>query len=181
MKSVTKVTKKTLCALLIALLIIPAFFDYALNLNIAQAAAKIYVVTAPSGLNLRSKASTSSSVISTMKKGTEVRVYAIKGGWAKVMTKNGKRGYCGSNYLAAKGSSGSSDTPVSTPTGKLYFINSVKNINVYRSASTKARRLGQLRGGTVVRLLKSNSTWGYIEVYNTGKRGYIKLDTLKKY
>lgn len=91
------------------------------------------------------------------------------------MLKNGRAGYCSKDYLTPKG------TPTPAPSTKLYFINSVDSVTVYASPSDGARALGKLKGGTVVKVLAHKSPWGYIEVYNTGKRGYLRLGYLKKY
>lgn len=168
--------KKTVLVLLIALMAMPVFVELDTSRNTAQAAT-IYVVTASSGLRLRSGASSSSSVITTMKKGTEVKKSGSKNGWWLVRTKSGRVGYCDKNYLKTKGST---STP-SVTTGKLYYVNSVKRINVRSSASASSKLKGKLRGGTVVKLLSTKGSWGYIQVYNNGNKGYVKLSLLKKY
>lgn len=188
MKITKNLIAKIICTLLITMMVMPALTTTVAPLNVAQAASSstIYVVTASSGLKLRSGPSTSSSVVTTMKKGTEVKKYGSSGKWWKVQTKSGKKGYCYPDYLAVKGSSSNSSNS-SNPSGpkvsdgKMYYVSSVSNIKAYASPSTSARKLFELKGGTVLTVLKSKNGWAYMEAYNSGKRGYIKTNTLKRY
>ena len=60
---------------------------------------KFVKVKAGSYLNMRSSASTSSSVVAKLSSGTEVNVYSEKNGWAEVEA-NGIRGFVSTGYLA---------------------------------------------------------------------------------
>lgn len=147
----------------------------------ARASGEIYRVNSDDGLNMRAKAKSDSKVLHTLKQGTKVKEISSHGNWLKVETKNGKVGYCYKKYLTADGK------PIADPdedpvwSGELCYINSVKKVKVHSSNSTHSRVKGRLNGGTVVWLLSYKGNWGYIETYNTGKKGYMLLSHLTKY
>lgn len=59
-----------------------------------------YKVKAPSGLRLRAGASTSKAILATLKDGAVVTCYGYHtGNWLYVQTRDGKVGYCYSDYL----------------------------------------------------------------------------------
>lgn len=60
---------------------------------------KEYVVTARDSLNMREGASTSHSVITTLKRDTKLEVISFSGSWAKVKA-NGKEGWVSVSYIA---------------------------------------------------------------------------------
>lgn len=176
------IAKKTIIAALLVALVLPLCGLSLGFQHTALAADKIYKVNASSGLRMRAGATVDSRVVHTISKGTQVKQIGKKGNWLFVETKNGKRGYCFKDYLTpykkVDNGSGSDDVKLS---GKLYFINSVSKVKVYKSNSTKSRVRGKLNGGTVLKLISYKGNWGYIETYNTGKKGFIQLKYLKKY
>lgn len=174
------IAKKTVIAALLLALVLPLCGLSLSTQDSALAADKIYKVNASSGLHMRAGATVDSRIVHTVSKGTQVKQIGKKGNWIFVETKSGKRGYCFKTYLTPykKTTSGSDEVKTS---GKLYFINSVSKVKVYKSNSTKSRVRGKLNGGTVVKLHSYKGNWGYIETYNTGKKGFIQLKYLKKY
>ncbi|WP_071460855.1 N-acetylmuramoyl-L-alanine amidase [Bacillus massilinigeriensis] len=75
---------------------------------------KTYYVTA-SSLNVRSKPSTSGSVLGSVKKNTAVQVYAKSGSWSQIKSSNGLKGWSSSNYLSVKKPSGTNPAPTPAP------------------------------------------------------------------
>lgn len=72
--------------------------DYAAGFNKVKAGS--YEVTASSGLNLRTGASTSKAVIETMPAGSLVKCYGyFTGDWLYVVSESGKTGFCHGDYL----------------------------------------------------------------------------------
>ena len=72
--------------------------DYAESFNKANAGT--YEVTANSGLNLRTGASTKKDIIETMPNGAKVKCYGYyTGEWLYVVSESGKTGFCHSDYL----------------------------------------------------------------------------------
>lgn len=72
--------------------------DYARSFD--EDKAGTYIVTAGDGLNLRTGASTSKTLLETMPKGSKVRNYGYHTGeWLYVVSASGKKGFCHSGYL----------------------------------------------------------------------------------
>ena len=86
--------------------------------NVSASSTYSRYVTA-SSLNIRSKASTSSSKVGSYKKGTKVTCYGTSGSWTKVKH-SGKTRYVSSQYLSTKkpGSSASSSSTSSSSKGQ---------------------------------------------------------------
>ncbi|GHH98110.1 SH3 domain-containing protein [Neobacillus kokaensis] len=134
-----------------------------------------YVDVASGALNLRKSASTKSSVIGSLKKGTAVTVYSEAKGWAKV--KAGRKiGYVSTNFLASKnsdsnsGSDGFTKQSTSQPVTKYVNVAS-GSLNMRNGASTSASIIVKLAKGTPVKVYSSSGGWSKIEVY--GKKGYV--------
>ncbi|MBZ5754018.1 SH3 domain-containing protein, partial [Metabacillus rhizolycopersici] len=64
-------------------------------------------------LNVRKSASTSASIVTTIKKDAKVTVYSEANGWSKIKV-NGKEGYVSSSYLTSTKPRTSTASP-STP------------------------------------------------------------------
>ncbi len=128
-------------------------------------------------VNVRSKATTSSSKIATLKKGTKVtrlqKKVAYKNGyyWDKIQLSNGKIGYIANKYLSNISSSNSSSK---TETKK---INASK-VNIRSKATTSSSKIATLKKGTKVTVLqkkvarKNGYYWDKVKLSN-GKVGYI--------
>ena len=118
-------------------------------------------------------ATTKSTRLGTMKKGTTVTVLASNKTWAYISL-NGNRGYCQIKYLQ-KGSA--APTPSPTPAPKVIGTVSVKKLPVYQSASTGSKKLGTLKKGATVTVVTTNGKWAYVEL--NGRYGYASLAGLK--
>lgn len=148
----------------------------------SQTVTKYVAVNPGSNLNLRSSASTGSTVISKLPNGAEVTVYSEAGGWAKVKA-NGKEGFVSTAYLTAGKSAGSdnSDKPgnttkpqqpekVTTVT-KYVSVNDGSNLNLRKSASTSSSILSKLPNGTQVTVYSEAGGWAKVKA--NGKEGYV--------
>jgi len=71
-----------------------AYVDISAYVGEVVSTAKIMVVTAKSGLNVRKEPTTKSGIVTAYKYGTKVNVYSIENGWAK-----GTKGYMYAEYL----------------------------------------------------------------------------------
>ena len=115
-------------------------------------------------------ASTASQKLGTMKKGTYVTLLASNRTWAYVEL-DGKRGYCQVKYLQ------NAVAPTPTPETKTIGTVQVKKLRVYKSANTGSKKLGTLKKGEVVTLVRESGSWAYIEL--NGRYGYCNLAGLK--
>lgn len=150
---------------------------YTSNLKNTGTTATTYYVTANSGLRLRKSASTSSTTLTTMPKGSAVTVYSISYGWAYCKYGN-KTGYASASYL-------SQSKPASSNTKMSYAL--YKNGSGYLSCgfngyvNTKGKHEGidfkykngapvySLTDGVVVRVAKGyngSSGLSTIAIYN---------------
>gem|GEM_PF-620250 len=119
-------------------------------------------------VNLRSSASTTSSILKTLPNGTVVDVLDSEtSGWSKV-SYSGDTGYIRSDLLESVSSSAQSETQTRYTTG---------NVNLRKSASTSAGIIRTLSQGTSVEVI-SNETNGWSKVSHNGDTGYIRSDLL---
>ncbi|MBR5438520.1 MAG: SH3 domain-containing protein [Clostridia bacterium] len=118
------------------------------------------VATASTSLNLRSSASTASSVVASAGKGTYLTLLKKEGSWYKVEYTAGKTAWAHAGYINAVSSEA---MVVSTSSG---------NLNVRSSASATAQIITSLPKGTcVVRLSQKN---GFSRILYGGNRtGYV--------
>ena len=131
-----------------------------------------------SSLNLRSKASTSSTVVTKLAKGTKVtHLAAASKGWVKV--KAGSRtGYVSTSYLSAKKPATTKTTPAkATPApAKVSYVN-VTSLNLRSKASTSSAVVTKLAKGTKVTHLAAASK-GWVKVKAGSKTGYLSTSYL---
>jgi len=131
-----------------------------------------------SGVNVRSSASTTSNVLSTVIAGTSVEVSEHDpAGWSKVSV-GGKSGYIRSDFLTRGGDGSAAHTTVvasaSTAVGTLRTKGSV---NLRAGASTDDRILRTLSAGTSVEVLENQAS-GWSKVRHNGTDGFIRSDLL---
>ena len=126
-------------------------------------------------LNLRTGASTSSRVVTTLKKGTKVSVSSTRGGWSKVSAGK-KAGWVASKYLVKPASVTRKPTPTKKPAAKAPAKKPVAkittaNLNLRSGASSKHRVVKVLKKGTAVSVLSTQGTWS--KGTTGGKTGWL--------
>ena len=129
-------------------------------------------VTANS-LNVRKTASSSGKVAGSYKKGTQVTCYGTKGSWTQVKYGSSKY-YAATSYLSATKPIISAGASSSTSTYTRYVTAS--SLNVRKSASSSASKLGSLSKGASVTCYGNSSGWTKIK-YN-GSYGYVSTSYL---
>lgn len=138
----------------------------------AQAAAmtsKAGAVTTSGGnLNVRSSASSGSTVVASLKKGSYITLMEKTGSWWRVEYAKGKYGYCHADYITIV--QGTSVT-VTTQSGSL---------NVRSGAGTSYGKVAALSKGEVVIFLKESNGWSRI-LYHGTKTGYVSAQYLSNY
>jgi len=116
-------------------------------------------------VNLRSGASTTSSIIRTLAKNTSVDVLANESnGWSKVVH-NGTNGYIRSDLLTS-----------TTATQSSQILYTIGNVNLRASASTSSNILKTLPKSTPVDVLGESNGW--YNVSHSGTIGHIRADML---
>lgn len=131
----------------------------------ASAPAAGIVATATSGLNVRSSASLSSSILTSLPKGTAVELISRSGSWWRVRYGSNSYGYCSAAYIDEV--EGSFSASVATVSGRL---------NVRKGPSTSYSILTSLEKGTAVTVLSQSNRWS--KILFGGKTGYVSSSYL---
>ena len=124
------------------------------------------VVNVTSLLRVRAEASTSSSVLGTMRNGTTFDIVSKSGNWYEIKFK-GKNGFIYGDYVKEI----TSPSVVST-TGKV--VNVTSNLRVRSGASTSSTVLGTLYSGNSVNIIGESRSWYKIS-YNSST-AYVHKD-----
>lgn len=127
------------------------------------------VSTSSGSLNVRSSASSSGAILSTLPKGSYVTLLSGSGSWWQVEYASGKYGYCSSSYIQKQ--SGSYASYVSTSGGSL---------NVRYGAGTTYGVQSSLPNGKAVVVLLAAGGWSRV-LYNGTSVGYVSSSYLKAY
>jgi cell wall-associated NlpC family hydrolase len=135
-----------------------------------------------SSLRLRSAASTASTTLATVAKGTKVDVLAeAQNGWYKVQY-NGKTGYMSADYLTVVVSAddtvadAASESEYEDAEAASYAKVTASSLNIRSGAGTSYTKLGKVYRGAVVTVLEKLNGWTKI---TTGSvTGYVSSEYL---
>ena len=123
------------------------------------------VTTGGGNLNVRKSPSTSSAVLTSLKKGSYVTLMEKSGEWWKVEYASGQYGYCYAGYI----------TPVE---GTPVRVNTGGNVlNVRTGPGTSYSRITTIPNGTIVMLRSTENGWSRV-LYNGTKLGYVSSQYL---
>lgn len=138
---------------------------------------KVGIVNINSGtLNVRSEASTSSSVVGQLKKGESVNVLSEKNGWVNIQFEQSKKGWVSKDFLTIKEVATDKSDTVQMDSAEYKVI--ATQLNVRSGAGTNFSTIDFLPNGKVVNVQKVQDGWAYIS-YN-GKNGWVSADYLTK-
>lgn len=138
-----------------------------LNSGISVASiSKGQVINVTSTLRIRESASTSSSVLGTIRNGSTFDIISKSGSWYQIKY-NGITGYVHGDYVKEITTS----SVISTK-GKVYNVST--NLRVRSGASTSSSILGYLTNNTEVNIVGSEGEWYKIQ-YNSGY-GYVSKE-----
>ena len=158
--------KRTITLSLVILLLVGMLFPF-MKAKAATADSKAGIVSTSSApLNVRASASSASSVVATLKKGSYVTLLSKTGSWWKVEYAGSKYGYCHADYITV--TNGKAVT-VNTRTGAL---------NVRSGPGTGYGRVATLPKGRIVLSLSTSGSWSRI-LYNGTKTGYVSSQYLR--
>lgn len=151
---------------ILSLILILGALAIPMNANAATTSSKAGIVSVTSGrLNVRSSASTSSTVVSSLSKGSYVTLMSKSGNWWRVEYADGKYGYCHADYIK-------------TSTGTPATVNITSgSLNVRSGAGTSYSRIASLYKGEVVIVLSKSGSWSRI-LYNGTMTGYVSSQYL---
>ena len=132
------------------------------------------VVNVHSSLNVRSGASTSSSVIGSLSNGSKITIVGESGSWYKINYGN-TTGYVSKDYVQTSGESGSGSSSQGTTSGKSgQVVNVHSSLNVRSGASTSSSVIGSLSNGSKVTIVGESGSWYKINYGNT--TGYVSKE-----
>lgn len=143
------------------------------NSHAAQTSTKYVNVDPGSYLNLREGASTSSSSVGKLARGTEVTVYSEENGWAKVRAA-GKEGYVSSKYLTV--SNPASTAQKAQAVTKYVSVDPGSRLILRQQPSTSAAELDRLANGSKVTVYSEANGWAKVKA--NGKDGYVSSQFL---
>ncbi len=142
-----------------------------------------YVYNVSSGLNVRSAASTSSTILGTLYSGSSVNIIGESGSWYKIKYNSGY-GYVHKDYISVDGSSSDntnnnasngSNNSSETVINKIGYVYNVSSgLNVRSEASTSSTILGTLYSGSSVNIIGESGSW-YKITYNSST-AYVHKD-----
>ena len=130
-----------------------------------------YTVYTTASANLRAGASTSTSVIKTLSKGTKLTALGENGSFYLVKTSSGTQGYVASSLLSRKSSGSSGSSSSSTKKTTTAYVNMRAGGGLSYDVVTVVPK------GAKVTVLKQGTYWTQVK-YN-GKTGWIKKTYLK--
>lgn len=148
---------KRLFAILLAVLLAISTPMTARAANPVQAGA---VTVSYGTLNVRSNASTASSVVASLPKGGYVTLLEKSGAWWRVQFGDGRYGYCHADYV----------TPIASTAATVAV--GWGTLNVRSGAGTQYARVAGLSKGEAVAVLSTSGGWSRI-LYHGTKVGYV--------
>ncbi len=156
--------KKTLSFIMALMLIAGIIMPVDTHAAYADSAAGLVELSSGT-LNVRSRASSGSSIVASLKDGSCITLISKTGSWWKVEYADGKYGYCHENYIQSLSSYAAT---VNTQSG---------NLNVRSGPGTAYSRKAKLSSGKTVLVLSSSGSWRYI-LYNGSSTGYVSSQYL---
>lgn len=156
---------KRIFSILLSIIIALGILFFPIRANAAASSKAGIVSTAGGSLNVRSGASTGSSIVTRLANGSYVTLISKSGSWWQVEYGKGQYGYCHADYVKTASSSAAT---VATSSGSL---------NVRSGAGTSYTRVGSLSKGETVIVLSSSNGWSRI-LYHGAKTGYVSSQYL---
>ena len=132
-----------------------------------------YTAYTTANVNFRAGASTSTSVMGVLSKGTKVTVLGENGSFYLVKNSKGTQGFVSKKYISTKATSSGSD---SMSTAKTKTV-TASYVNLRADGGMSAKVLKVLPKGTVVSVVKEGKYWTCVDY--KGTVGWIKKTYLK--
>ena len=125
--------------------------------------------TTPSiGLNLRRGPGTTYSVITTLQKGTEVKVLSTHNNWCEIKV-NGLKGYVSKDYLSKTNPSTSNEEIPTQTTTK--YVSTNAGLNLRKGPGTNYAVITTLPKNTAVTVYSTENNWSKVKV--NSMEGYV--------
>ena len=156
-------------ALLVLVLALSSMPALAVNGSTTMAEKGDRYIVNVAGLNLRTGPGMNYSRITSLKRGTTLTYVGNNGGWWKVYTSTGLKGYVDRQYLAPE------------PTEKTgnYFV-TASALRIRKQPKLSSGILGTVKKGAIVTITTLNGDWGYLED-GASVQGWVALQHVSKY
>jgi probable enterotoxin B len=132
------------------------------------------IVNVKNSANVREKATSSSKLLGTAKKGATYKVLAKAGNWVKIQYTSEQDGYVYKSYIKLRDEG--SETPVSGKTAKI--VNCKTCVNVREKATSNSKLLGTAARGAIYDVLGTSGDWVKID-YKDGEAGFVHKKFVK--
>ncbi len=142
-----------------------------------NAEAEEYLVTADTGLRLRSKPSTDSETITVIPKNSTIKVFEIANGWAKAEYK-GQTGYCSQEFIVKNDANQNNSSNDNSGTGEHVTAYSTENMHLYSQKSKSSSFAGYVTRGESLQVISNDGKWACIELGD--KQGWCPSDKISK-
>ncbi|AQY51250.1 hypothetical protein PWEIH_11675 [Listeria weihenstephanensis FSL R9-0317] len=136
------------------------------NVDVSASSNSLATVTSDGGLNVRSKASTNSSVLGTLKAGDQVTVTSQSNGWTQIQYQ-GKSAWVNSSYIKMQESA----TKESTSNLQTVTIRS-DGTNIRSGAGRNTNTIEKADSGTVYNIEGVQGDWYQVKTAS-GEDGYV--------
>lgn len=139
-------------------------------------------------LNMRWAPSTSNGIITTIPKGTTVKVITSSNEWDKVYY-SGEVGFCSNDYLVSSSSSNTSDNSNSSSAsnsitsmnkeGQVKGVASNDTLNVRSETNASSSVITTLKNGTIVQVIGQDTKTQWYKIKYNNKTGYVHNEYIK--
>lgn len=136
--------------------------------------ADIGISIAKEYVNIREKASTDSSILGKLYKGSAATILKTKGDWYYVESGSVK-GYVNAEFLKT----GIPDDEITEKYGTLSVSVAVDGLNVRIEPSTEAKKVTVIYMNEIYPVLKDKGDWLQIKITDENKTGYVKKEFAK--
>lgn len=122
------------------------------------------IVNCNTAVNVREKATSSSKLLGTAKKGKTYKAIAVEGNWVKIQYTSDKTGYVFKTYVKLM-------TPEEPIEGKTGTIKCNTHVNIREKATKNSKLLGTATNGETFTVKGKSGNW--IKIDFKGKTGYV--------
>ena len=141
-----------------------------------NAYASTNITIAKDNVNVRKRASTSASVLTTLKKGEKVTLEATEGEWYKIKS-GAATGYVRADLCEKASRAKEEASKAAAASAKQMYI-AKENVNVRTKPSKSGEVVKQMHYGDTITVLEETSGW--YQVDSKGTTGYIRSDMLSE-
>lgn len=119
-------------------------------------------------LNVRSSATTSSSLLGQLQQGASVQVLSTEGSWAEILY-NGASAWVHMDYIQLVSGSSNAAPQITSPSS---FVVQVDALNVRNKATLDSKKVGVVYRNEALKVISVNANWVEVEL-SGGAKGWV--------